>query len=163
MTAHDGEDTIFTAGIGRLVREAALTEYLLHTVLVELDGAEHAYAHEAGLTGTQFVNRCVKRIQQLDGARVNPAARDALLVDLEACKAAFEERHRFVHGTWTYDPETCQWWMVKGRRDGGKTPEVAPAGSASPQQLAAEFRRLNARLFWHLADRDDPWMVTKRV
>lgn len=166
----DKEEASLLFGLGLLVRNASAVEYTLHTILVHLKGQPRAYAYKAAEPGSWYVDESVKRLDALEGdASLTTEACSSGRALLSRCTTLFEERHRYIHGTWAYDDERQTWLTVRGRR---KTnwPEIMVASAKQLWQLAAEFARVQQELtLWdatHFGEGPDEsgWYVsTKHV
>ncbi|MEE4594127.1 hypothetical protein V2J94_19915 [Streptomyces sp. DSM 41524] len=166
----DEEEAALLFGLGLLVRNASAVEYTLHTILVHLKGIPRAYAYKSAEPGTWYIKESVKRLDAMaDEAGLTAEARASAKALLSRCTALFEERHRYVHGTWAYDDERQTWLTMRGRR---KTnwPEIMTASAEQIWELAAKFDRAQQKLIlWdatHFGDGPDEsgWYAsTKRV
>ena len=117
----DDEEAALTLGLGLLVREAAAVEYVLHALLVHLDAVHlsdqpYAFEHETTTGAGKLITRCKNKIDAMppDGP-IPTEHRPSLQRHLHLCSDLLEERNRYVHGYWTWDPDTQSWLTVKGR------------------------------------------------
>lgn len=166
----DREEAALLFGLGLLVRNASAVEYTLHTILVHLKCIPRAYAYKAAESGTWYIEQSTKRLDAMEDEASLPA--DACASGkalLSSCVDLFEDRHRYVHGTWAYDDDRQTWLTLRGRRK-SDWPEITTVSADQVWELAAKFSRAEKELtlwdatyFGHGPDESGWHASTKRV
>ncbi|MEU0786987.1 hypothetical protein ABZ341_36175 [Streptomyces sp. NPDC006173] len=128
----------FDSLLGRMIREAAMLETYLETIVKELCGSPYGALLISGESSSRVITACRALVDARDDI-TEPGKQDLKKLLTES-KAAFERRHRYVHGAIAWEGEGIPGTMRSRRLKNGHQFERIDIDDL--EALANEFNRL---------------------
>lgn len=132
-----GQDR-FDSLLGRMIREAAMLERYLETIVKQLCGSPYGALLISGESSSRVITACRALADARDD--LPEASKQGLKTLLTQSKGAFERRHRYVHGSIAWAGEGTPGTMRSRRLKSEH--QFEPVNLDDLADLANEFNRL---------------------